>query len=876
MAAIFCLSAAAIGGLFAETQSDGAEQSDSGKAHSPELLWAAAFALRDRRPGAIALQPAEEVQPSDEPILLPDTTASTILEHHQATHRQEGDIAAQLQKTAPPPIASEAVRSATTTFRRDPVEEPLLESDRWNELILTVILNEQNMGDTAFFVENPKSKRLAVLLSDLVRWRLKTDPDKIITFQGQPFYPLDAIPNAEWEFDRATLNLTMTVPADQFENFSVDAKPVEPLQPEAGRGVFFDYDLLAQTGGSVSNRVDGLVEGGVFSEMGVMLTNFRIDEINDGLSIKRLDTTYSRDFPDKRATLRIGDTLTTGGAFAQGVRVGGIQWATNFQVDPAFVSFPLPTIGGLAEQSSVVDVIVDNLQRATQNVPPGPFSISNVPVVTGAGEVQLRVTDLLGRERIVTQPYYVSSRLLKEDLHEFSYGLGFKRQSFASESFDYGGPLFSVTHRYGLTNAITGESHAEVEDNRASLVGGGALLAETYGLISGGLGASASTDGDTGVLGQLAYEYVGQKASFGVRTRFTSDEFRQAGEDNGTTRRVDQINLGFETGGYGRLGLLFLNRDRNERDDDRSLSASYSLPIGPGSLLFNAAQTFAPKSDLALTLSYTLPLGNQRTVTARADRSENDNRARIQYHRTRGSSDLGLDYRLSAEAGDHANAVGARFDYQRSEAAGQLDLERYDGDNNLRAGINGSVAMIGDSVEVSRRIGRAFGLVDLPGFAGVRVYADNQEVGRTDDDGQLIVPGLRPYQQNKIRLEVEDLPIDAEFDDAQAVAVPFDRTGLRLDFGIRVVHRALAKLVDQDGQPLLAGTILKDEAKEVEAWVAKNGLTQITGNLEQPMTVRSSTPDPAFLCELPAVEEKVTLPNLGEIRCIAAIPTSVN
>jgi outer membrane usher protein len=110
--------------------------------------------------------------------------------------------------------------------------------------------------------------------------------------------------------------------------------------------------------------------------------------------LQRLETTFSRDFPDRRATFRFGDSLTVGGSFAQGVRFGGLQWSTNFATDPAFVTFPLPSIGGLAEQDSVVDVIVDNLTRATEAVSRGPFAIDNVPVVTGGGEVQLRVTDL--------------------------------------------------------------------------------------------------------------------------------------------------------------------------------------------------------------------------------------------------------------------------------------------------------------------------------------------------------------------------------------------------------------------------------------------------------------------------------------------------
>jgi outer membrane usher protein len=51
------------------------------------------------------------------------------------------------------------------------------------------------------------------------------------------------------------------------------------------------------------------------------------------------------------------------------------------------VTFPLPAIGGLAEQDAVVDVLIDNLARVSGEVPAGPFAVDNLPVVTGAGEV---------------------------------------------------------------------------------------------------------------------------------------------------------------------------------------------------------------------------------------------------------------------------------------------------------------------------------------------------------------------------------------------------------------------------------------------------------------------------------------------------------
>lgn len=763
--------------------------------------------------------------------------------------------------------ALDAIEPAGITYRRDPLGLPLLDQERWTEWVLSVELNGEPVSDGVIFIEEPDTGRLAVELATAEAWRLIIDRDAILTFEGVPFYPLDAIPGVVAVLDPAALVVAIEAPPDVFGLYAMDLEGLGRAAPTPGTGAYFDYDLLLQGGGDIDDQLDGLFETGAFSHGNVLLNNFRVEDMGDEGEVDRLETTFFRDFPDRRATFRAGDSLTVGGAFAQPVRFGGLQWSTNFATDPAFVTFPLPSIGGLAEQQSVVDVIIDNLTSVTRTVPPGPFAIDNVPVVTGAGEVQLRVTDLLGRERLVTQSYYVSTRLLKAGLHDFSYEAGFKRNDFGERSFAYGDALATATHRYGFTDTVTGEAHLEAGQDGGSLVGGGAFLLGPYGLLSGGVGGSIDSEADQGVLGQLAYEYVGRTLSLGARTRYTSDAFRQASTDDGRTRRVDQLNIGYDTGSIGRLGLLFLNRDRIGRDDDQSLSASYSLPIGPGALVVNAAQTLSPDSDFALTAAYSISLGSNRSMTAIADAGDNRNRARLQYSRTRGASELGLDYRLASEVGDDARPVDAWLGYQASRIGTEAAFERASGDNRFRLGADGSLAFVDGSFGLTRRIGRAFGLVDLPGFPDVRVYVDNREAGRTDAAGHLLLPDLSPYQPNRIRLALEDLPIDAELTTAETEAVPYDRSGMTIDFGIVAVQRATATLRDRADRPLPPGLALASASGELAGLVARDGFTQLTGPLDAKTYLIGEEGGRRFVCAVPAFVGTDALPDLGEIRC---------
>jgi outer membrane usher protein len=754
----------------------------------------------------------------------------------------------------------------TVGRRRDPVDTPLLDDQAWRSWVLAVRLNGTEVSQGSLFLESREGGQLMALAAQLRLWRVKLDDTRLVSMQGELYYPLDAVPGLEQAVDREGLAIVLTIPPSSLEPFDMENdEPAAPLPAQTGTGGFLDYDLLVQAGNGVPQGVGSLVEIGAFGSAGVLTSSLQASDFEGDPSITRLDTTFTRDLPDRRKSLRLGDSLTFGGAFAQPVRFGGIQWATNFAVDPTFVTFPTPAIGGLADQQSVVDVFINNIRQATGDVPAGPFRIGNIPVVTGAGEVQLVVRDLLGRERIVTQPYYVSARLLRQGLHDFSYAAGFQRKNYGDESFDYGDALVSATHRYGLTDSLTLEGHADGELKRQTLAGGGSLRLGRWGVLSGGLGLGLD-EGEPGALVELAYEYQSNRFSFGARTSYRTDDFAQAGNDFDRGTRIDQLNLGVELGSIGRLGFLAINQQSHDREDIRSLAATYSIRAGSGNLMLRGARLMGPDDDYALMAIYSVPLGNNRSTSLEIDKTSEGPRARAQFRQGRGASDLGLDYRIAAEIGHEAEHLDARFSYQTTKGAGEVEVERFEGDNNIRAGVTGSIGFVDGQLALSRRLGEAFGMVSTPGFSNVRVYLDNREIGRTDADGRLMLPELRPFEANRVRLEVDDLPLDAQVGNAEAVAVPFARSGVSVGFDLQRVQQATARLVDGTGQPLPAGLRLTSQNGAAWAWVGKDGFAQIAG-AEQPVEVAAPSDAGRLSCTIPALPHGEVLPDLGELRC---------
>ncbi len=83
--------------------------------------------------------------------------------------------------------------------------------------------------------------------------------------------------------------------------------------------------------------------------------------------LARLDTAWTRDFPDRMATLRVGDSFSSPGGWGRAVRFGGVQFGTNFSTQPMLVTTPLLAAHGEAVVPSTVDVFVNGRPVASES-----------------------------------------------------------------------------------------------------------------------------------------------------------------------------------------------------------------------------------------------------------------------------------------------------------------------------------------------------------------------------------------------------------------------------------------------------------------------------------------------------------------------------
>jgi outer membrane usher protein len=741
-----------------------------------------------------------------------------------------------------------------------------------DEVFLVVVINQQEQG-VAFLLRS--DDRLFAGAQDLRRWRLHLPDTPPLNRDGEDFYALDTLAGLSYEFNQSSQALTVQAPPSLFDATRLKGTVTDFSAPTpASPGGFLNYDVSANHAQGRTST-SGLLELGGFAGWGTAQTRLLARDLNGKVTAVRLDTTWTRDQPLKVASLRVGDAISGTSSWGGAVRFGGVQWTTNFSTQPGFIAFPLPAVSGEAALPSTVDLYVNSALRMSREVPSGPFSIQDLPVTTGQGDARLVVRDILGREQVITQPFYATPRLLKPGLQEYSYELGFVRRNFGADSNNYGRPLAVGTHRLGITKQFTGELHGELLGHQQTLGLGGVLMLPAAGVLSGSFAASHSDRGVGGLL-ELGFQRQGRYVSFGANTQLASQRFAKLGLEPEALapRQISQMFVNLATTDYGSFTANYTQQAFRDRTGNKILTAGYRRKIGrQGNLTASVTRLLSGDAKTSFNLSFSLPLGNRTNASINTSAQPGREQASLQVNRSVPAGS-GLGYRLAAGVGD-SDRRAAEVSAQNGIGAYNLAVDQLEGEADFRGSASGGVAFLGGSAFLSRRITDSFAVVQVPDYSDVGIYADNQLVARTDADGNALLPRLRPYQKNTVRIEQADLPLDAQIDAIQLDAVPYFRSGLLLRFPVKRSRGALLNVVLENGEPLPAGAlaeIIEDSDEENEVFpIGLRGELYLTG-LAVSNRLRVTWLEQRCEFILPYPESTDPLPHLGAYICTGVEP----
>jgi outer membrane usher protein len=743
----------------------------------------------------------------------------------------------------------------------------------WHPSVLEVSLNGTATGETVVALRD-NAGALWLAESDFALLRLRVPQTRAHEMQGRRYFPLLALAGAQVSFDDARSEASITAPASDFESTNVllNAGPRPPMS-RSGIGAFLNYQLYGQTGQyDGADLASAFVELGLFSPLGV-LTNTAVGTSQSGShTLVRLETTLSHDFPDSLQTLRLGDTISVPGSWADAVRFGGVQFGTNYGIRPDLVTTPLLAASGAAVVPSTVEVFVNGKAVGSSQVPAGPFVVNQVPALTGSGEVSIVVRSALGQQQVVTVPFYSAAVMLQPGLSLYDIDVGALRENFGLTSGDYGPLLATATWRHGFTATTTAELHAEALHGGPAAAGIDIAQAVdhwaivTLDVAAGGQPAAFGQPSTSGAYSALGIQHVDQHFGLTLQTQHASDGFRDVGEVGGVARpRARNIaQAGWSIGRAGSLSAAFVEQTNFDSTRQHTLGLSYNVAVGHGSLSLSANRTTGDTRDDSVYVFYTLPLG-ERSSAATSVRYDSEqpgpNAALAETLQKSVPLGVGDGYLLSAGTDGSYNAEYTHRTETFTLSAGAarfLDLSAQ------RISLGGGATLMGGELRAVRTITDSFAMVDVGGVPNITVYFDNQPVARTDREGIAVVRDLRSFDVNRLSIDPQQLPLDASVTTSQVQIVPPYRSGTRVSFPVKRERPGVFRLRRSDGSAVPAGAVVRFQGQDFP--VGFDGLAYVT-DYDHGTTGKARWNGGECAFRLPPPPPDDPQPDLGVIDC---------
>src|SRR5471030_2749310 len=685
--------------------------------------------------------------------------------------------------------------------------------------------------------------------------------------QQQGLVNVSALPGVKASYNAALQQMIIQVPDDWLPKQDVSGDNLIGYTPaQSSTGLLFNYDAYYTDPHDGPRSVATYLEQRLFSSVGI-LTNtgtwrYNMDNGgNNGGSAQdgylRYDTYWRYNDEQRLISYQVGDFVSNSLTWSNSARMAGLRISRNFSVRPDLVTYPLLQYSGTAAVPTTVDLFLNGYKASSNNLNSGPFTLTNVPYINGAGEATVVTTDALGRQVSTSVPFYVSNTLLRQGLTDFDLSLGAVRQNYGVDSADYSDAAFSGIYRYGITNYLTISTHGEATQGLA-LGGIGADIAVghwgTFSLsgsqsqanhapVTSGefdtngnnVFANNSTQGIPDTMGQNSTQSAtdsdtkaknGNQYTVGYSyysTRFSLSALRSSRtpgyqdltsytSDTRLSRQADQVT--FSTSPFGQsngtVGIGYYDVEAYDQSHTRLLNLSYSRSLWGQSSMFLSLNKTLSDSGYSAQLQFIIPFGNNTSVSAGLQRDSAGNyREQLAASKTT-PTEGGVGWNLAYTGGNDP--------YQQADATWKTRYATLQGGFYGESGkytnwadLSGSVVFIANDFFLADKINDAFVVVDTGDYADVPVMYENQKLGKTDKNGHLLIPTVSSYYPAKVEIDTLPLPADVVANRVVDNISVREGSGVVVKFPVRRVLSATIKINDVSGQPLKLGTLVTEQ-----------------------------------------------------------------
>lgn len=690
---------------------------------------------------------------------------------------------------------------------------------------------------------------------------------------------LENLPGLHTDYDSQGQRLMLTVPPAWLpEQFIGNRNNYPRTQALTSFGALLNYDAYlndtddAGTYLGIFNEVRLFDTWGTLSNTGQYRTTIGRETVGSSLEngYRRYDTTWRFSDDERLLTYEAGDVISGALPWSTSVRLGGVQLSRDFGVRPDLVTYPLPQFAGEAAVPSSVDLFINGYKSSSADLQPGPYTLTNVPFINGAGEAVVVTTDALGRQVSTTVPFYVTSTLLQKGLSDFSVAAGNLRRDYTLRDFGYGPGVASGTFRYGLSDAFTLESHAEASNDLTLGGVGGNLRVGNFGVLNTALSQS-QFDGRTGQQLSLGYQYSNQRFSVSYQRVERREQYADLSLVDtpyvSLSKRSQQATVSLNLNQFGSLGVGYFDVQAADDSRTRLVNMTWSKPLWRNSSFYLSANHEVGDSSWAVEAQVVVPFDLYGSLSVGTERSKTgQSQQRVNYSRAV-PAEGGVGFNLGYASGDGPAYRQADLTWRLQSVQLQAGVYGSSDAETRWADATGSLVWMDNQVFAANRVNDAFVVVSTDGVSGVPVRYENQVVGETDRNGHLLVPWTSAYYRAKYEIDPLNLPSNVQVPNVEQRVAVRRGSGYLLEFPVRRVLAASITLVDAQHQDLPLGSQVRHEQSGALAVVGWDGLVYLE-NLVAHNTLQVTVGD-GQTCqatfELDITQEQVPL--IGPLVC---------
>ncbi|AFZ12410.1 fimbrial biogenesis outer membrane usher protein [Crinalium epipsammum PCC 9333] len=544
-------------------------------------------------------------------------------------------------------------------------------------------------------------------------------------------------------------------------------------------------------------------------------------------NLVRGDLRVVRDAPDQALRYVAGDLSVPITGYQSSRPMVGITVARNFSLQPYRVTRPISQFEFFLERPSRVEVLINGRLTQALQLPPGRQDIRDLPLSGGINNVQLIITDDVGRVQRLDFPAPVAGELLAPGLQQFAYSLGFPTKvEKGDRNYDFTQPTLTLSHRWGLTDTLTMGGYLQA-DPKQQLAGVEGVWATSFGNLGWDMALSHDSDIGSDYAMRLRYDYF-QTGENNPSQR----TFRFALEHKGSqfttgSGLVPRNNYSYDLSAYysqklfwGIGGNLSANYQlgRAEVLDTYKLSLGLSKSFKNGlgvNLNLNQSRNSAGQDEQQAYLSLFLFLPKQRqSIQATSDvrnTSSPTNRLTWNYSSPRsigginasvGVANTPTDYDLTGRLSYTGYRANVEFSHDFLLFRDASDATS----NTTRLNWGTALVFADGHFGWSRPINNSFALVTRnENFRGQQIGINpggSGYIARADNLGPAVVPDLQPYQVSTINIDAPNLPLGYDLGPSIYHLLPSYRSGTVIRVGTDASVFLRGVLLDAKGEPV--------------------------------------------------------------------------